>query len=86
MYKVAGIAINGASSGQRVNVCYEDPNFTLGATVVIGDTIWASATAGGITKTASEGVVTGNFVSVLGVAISTTKINLKIIRADAVTP
>lgn len=86
LYKVAGIAINGASSGQRLLVCKEDPALTLGATVVIGDTLWASATPGGITKVAAEGVATGNFVSVLGVATSTTKINFKIARADAVTP
>lgn len=86
LYKVAGLAILGASSGQRVYVCIEDPAFTLGATLVIGDTVWASATPGGMTKVAAEGVATGNFVSVVGVAISPTKINFKIIRADAVTP
>lgn len=86
LYKVEGIALNGASTGQRIFVCTEDPGLTLGATLVIGDTIWLSATAGGITKTAAEGVATGSFVAVLGVATSTTKVNFKIIRADAVKP
>lgn len=85
LYKVEGIALNGASSGQKILVCIEDPSFTLGATVVVGDTVWLSATAGGLTKTAADNV-TGMYVSVMGVAISTTKINFKIVRADAVKP
>jgi hypothetical protein len=84
--KVIGIAMNGAASGQKVRVCTYDPSFTIGATVVIGDTFWLSATAGGITSTASEGVATGNYVASLGVAVSTTKIFLNITRAGAVKP
>lgn len=87
LYKVEGIALSGAGSGQRVLVCLEDSGgLTLGAVLVIGDTIWLSATPGGLTKTAAEGVATGNFVGLIGVAISTTKIAFKINRADAVRP
>jgi hypothetical protein len=84
--KVLGIALNGASTGQKVRVCTYDPNFTIGATVVIGDTFWLSTTAGGITKTATEGVASASYVAVLGVAVSTTKIFLNPIRAGAVRP
>lgn len=84
--KVIGIALQNVGSGQRVRYCSYDPSFTIGATVVIGDNFWLSTTAGGITKTASEGVATASYVCNLGVAISTTKIFLNITKAGAVRP
>ena len=80
-----GIAMHGASSGQDLWYVTSDPVCAIGATLVIGDTLWTSATAGGITKTFADNV-TGCYVTCLGVAVSTTAFNLNITRAGAVTP
>ena len=80
-----GIACQSVASGQRLEYVYEDPQCVLGATLVIGDTLWTSATAGGITKTAADNG-TGKYTCVLGTAISTTAFNLVIANAGAVTP
>lgn len=74
-----GIALNNAAAGQPLSVCTEDmTGLTLGGTVAAGDTIYTSPTAGGVTKTQAD-LVTGVYTTVLGVAISATKIKLKII-------
>lgn len=78
---VLGIAENGGATGQRISVVTEDPAFVLGATVAIGDVLMASTTAGGIAPVADA--TTGDFVTVLGVAVSTSAINLKPIAAGA---
>jgi hypothetical protein len=83
---VAGIALNGASSGQPLSICTEDPAFVIGATLVIGDTVWQSATAGAMTKVSTEGIASANYVSVMGVAVSTTAMAFHIISAGAVKP
>lgn len=80
---VAGLAISGASSGQRVYYITSDPGLTLGATILAGDTLWASPTAGGITKTAGDLVAT-NYVTTVGVMTSTTVCNFKITRGGQV--
>ncbi len=82
LYKVIGIAENTAGIGQPVSIITEDPNFTPGiTTLVIGDVVIVSATAGGLTEAANK--ASGWFVSVVMVAYSTTQAVLKIIRADA---
>lgn len=73
--KGAGIALSGGSPLQVIAMCVQDPAFTIGATLAIGDTLWTSATAGGITKTAADNS-TGVFVQVLGVAVSTTQASI----------
>lgn len=83
---VAGISLTSASTGQPIKVCQADPRFKVGATLVIGDTVWLSVTPGGLTKVAAEGVATASYVSVMGVAVSTTEMNFKIISAGAVKP
>jgi hypothetical protein len=84
LYKVEGIAVNGASTNQPVLVCWQDPSFTLGGTVAAGTIVVASATAGSVAPAAD--VVTGWFTTVLGVGIGSNKINLNITRADVATP
>lgn len=84
-YEVEGIAVTAATAGQPVVVCYQDNAFVIGAAVVIGDTLWLGATPGGITKTAADNV-SGMYVAVLGVANSTTTMNFRILRAEAVKP
>lgn len=71
----AGIALNAASTGQPVDYVFSDPTFTFGGTVLQGDTIWGSPTAGGITKTIGDLIATTK-VTVLGIATSTTTMNL----------
>lgn len=76
-----GIALNGGSTGQPIVVCTEDMGgLTIGGTVAAGDTIYTSPTAGGVTKTQAD-VVAGNYTIILGVAFSTTKIYLQILRS-----
>ena len=71
----AGIALNAASSGQPVSYCTNDTaGFTIGATVVAGDTIWLSQTPGGLTKTIGD--LSGGLAIVVGVMLTTTTMNL----------
>lgn len=83
--KAIGIAIESGSADDRIKVCVSDPKFKVGATLVIGDRLYTSGTAGGITKTDADNV-TGMYVTCLGVAVSTTEFKLNITRADAVKP
>lgn len=78
---VLGIAENGGATGQPISVVTKDPAFALGATVAIGDVLILSATAGGIAPVADA--TTGDFVTVLGVAVSTSAINLNPTAAGA---
>lgn len=78
---VLGIAENGGAAGQPISVVTKDPAFALGATVAIGDVLILSATAGGIAPVADA--TTGDFVTVLGVAVSTSAINLNPTAAGA---
>ena len=72
----AGIALNAASSGQPVSYCTNDTaGFTIGATVLAGDTIWLSPTAGGITKTQAD-LIAGCTVISIGNMLTTTTLNL----------
>lgn len=70
-FTVAGISLNAAAIGQPVDYVIQDTSFTLGATILAGDTLWLSPTAGGITKTVGD-LTTGVNVVVLGVMSSTT--------------
>lgn len=81
---VEGIALHGASSGQPVKYVYDDPNFTPGATLTVGQTYALSSTAGGIAPIAD--LTTGDFPNVLFVAKSTTTAVLKIVRGGVVKP
>jgi hypothetical protein len=78
---VAGIALNGASSGQKVRYATKAPALVLTTTtpILAADTLWLSPTAGGITKTAAD-MVSGCYVTSLGVMTSTTICNFQITR------
>lgn len=76
-----GIAATGASAGQPVRIIREDPALTIGATVAIGDILILSGTAGGICPAADA--ATGDYVTFLGVASSTTVINFKPVHSGA---
>lgn len=69
-----GIALNGATDGQPVAYCSKDSGFTPGATLVVGTVYAVSATAGGIAPVAD--LTTGDYACVLGVAKTTSVLNL----------
>ena len=73
----AGIAVNGAASGQPVRLVVEDDDFTVGGTVAKGVYV-LSANPGGIAPVSD--ITTGWFPVVVGVAISTSKMVVKFVR------
>lgn len=69
-----GIALNAAASGQPLTVAKEG-KVTIGGTLVAGTTYAVSATAGAICPQAD--LTTGNAVLVIGIATSTTVLDIK---------
>ena len=72
---IAGIAVSGAADKQLVSYQHGGP-INPGGALVKGTIYVASVTPGNIAPQAD--LVSGDFVSILGVAISTTEIQLKI--------
>ena len=72
---VRGIALNGAALNQPV-VVQKDGPITIGGTLVAGTTYCQSTTPGGICPQAD--ITTGGDVVILGVATSTTVLDLNI--------
>jgi len=68
-----GIALHNSQNGQPLAVCERDPNFAIAATSANGATIYGSPNAGAVT---ADVPTSGNYPVVLGVMISTTRINL----------
>ena len=81
---VCGIALHGAASGQPIKYVYEDSTFTPGATLTVGQTFAASATAGGIAPIAD--LTTGDYPAVLFVAKTASTAVLRILRGTAAKP
>jgi len=81
---MAGIALGGAASGQSVRYVTQDPALVLGCTMVVGDTLWGSDTAGGLTITFAE-LEAGDYITCVGVCtVVNSAINFKMIPAGAV--
>ena len=83
-YKAVGIATNSALTGQHVSYTQVDENFVPGGTLAVGDVLCVSATAGGIAPYGD--LTSGDYVCVLGVAKSTTVLDLNCsagLRSDA---
>lgn len=70
-----GIALNGASDGQPVKVLRAG-DVTIGATLTAGTSYYLSPTAGGICPLAD--VLTGDTIVLIGVAHSTSVLNVAI--------
>jgi len=70
----AGIALNGASSGQPITIL-TDGQITIGGTVVKGTAYYVSLNAGGIGVAGDLG--SGDYVSLIGIADSTSTILVK---------
>lgn len=72
-----GFALNAASPGQPVTYIQTDSSYTPGATLTNGGVVWLdSTTPGAITQTYAD-VAAGSTVITLGVATSTTTMNLQ---------
>lgn len=86
-YQCVGISTSGAADGQPVAYVSADVAFVFGATLAIGDVVVVSATAG---KFAPYGdLVSGDYVCILGAAISTTALNFNAasaLRSDGAIP
>ncbi len=81
LFVIRGIALHGASSGQPLAICTEDPALVIGATVAVGATYIASATPGGIGVDADG--TTGWYKTIVGVGKTVTTVNFKLIAAGA---
>jgi hypothetical protein len=77
----AGLALNGAATGQPVTVHISGP-LTIGATVAVGDVYYLSGTAGGLAPFAD--VAAGDYPCIIGICTSTSVLNVKIQEAGAV--
>ena len=73
-----GVALHASSSGQPLAIAESGP-VTIGATLTAGVAYYLSATAGGICPVAD--LTTGDYPVILGIATSTTVLNLKIQEA-----
>jgi hypothetical protein len=69
-----GIALGGGANNQPLAVATRDSHFTPGATMSNGIAYYASPNAGGIAPVADLGA--GNYPTFLGIAKSTTILNL----------
>ena len=75
-----GIALNGAATGQPVAMVIAGP-VTIGATLTAGVAYYLSGTAGGICPVAD--LTTGDYPTVLGMATSTTVLEVDIQESGA---
>lgn len=77
---LVGLACQSVASGQYFDVLLEDDDLTIGGTVLTANTAYIlSATAGGIAPLAD--LTTGWYLTLLGVAKSTTKLNFRPIKS-----
>lgn len=76
-----GIALHAASSGQPLTYLSAGP-ITIGATVAVGDILCLSSTAGGICPAAD--IASGDYNTIIGIATSTTVVDVKLHSAGAV--
>lgn len=82
---VYGIAINSAAAGQPINVCTADTALAIGThSQTVGTILLMSDTAGGLMPAAD--VETGDYVTVVAIAKTSTTIAFGILESAAVTP
>ena len=81
--KVAGIALHGASDNQPLEIVTDDPEFTPGATLAVGQTYALSSAVAGAIAPESDLAAT-NIVSLLMVAYSASQAVLDISNSGAV--
>lgn len=79
-----GIALTGSSDGQPLVIQKSGGSINLGATLVVGQVYVVSTTAGGIAPYAD--LLSGDYVTILGVATSTSLLKLTIINSETAKP
>lgn len=82
--KCVGVALNAGANNQDAIIVEEDPEFTPGATLTVGESYYLSATPGGICPVAD--LATGNYPVFLLVAYSTSQGVLRPVRGSAAKP
>lgn len=81
---VAGVALHGSASGQPIKYTSVDPDFTPGfTTAATGDIVILASDNAGAAAPASD-ATSGDYVTVVGVMSSSTKMNLKSTPAGAI--
>ena len=81
--KVAGIALNDAAADQPLEV-QTAGDIDVGGTVVVGEVYLVSVTAGGIAPEAD--VLTGDYVSIIGIGTVSNKLKMQILISDIAIP
>jgi hypothetical protein len=79
----AGIALHGASTGQPLKYA-TGGNLTFNAGFTVGQVYVVSTTAGGIAPYSD--LASGDFVTILGVATTTSNLNIKINATEIAKP
>lgn len=80
---LAGIALNGGADGQPIDVLTSG-NINPGGTVTVGEVYCVSTTAGGIAP--HSDLLTGDFVSILGIGTTTSNIKVDISVSGVAKP
>lgn len=81
---VVGIALNGAATGQPVKYIVSDTDLTPGFSSTAGEVVILSATPGKMAPAADA--ASGDYVTVIGIMKSATKMKTVFIAADAAKP
>ena len=74
-YAAEGIALNGASNGQPLDVCSSSSDLDIGATLTVG-TVYVLSADGAISPAAD--LTTGDYAVVIGVATATDSLKVSI--------
>ncbi|RMG90115.1 MAG: hypothetical protein D6706_20155 [Chloroflexi bacterium] len=83
--EVVGVALHGAADGQPIQYVVSDSALNLGATLVAGQVyVLSAASAGGVAPISD--LTSGNYVSVLGVATTTSTLKLHVINSGVAKP
>lgn len=77
----AGLAMDGASNQQKFLICRSDTNLALGGTVNAGEIVVVSGNAGGVCLSTSA-VLSGLYLTVLGVGIGGNNINFAMVGSN----
>lgn len=77
----AGIAMDGASNQQRFLICRSDVNLALGGTVNAGEIVVVAGNVGNVCLSTSA-VLSGLYLTVLGVGIGGNNINFAMVGSN----
>jgi hypothetical protein len=75
---VAGVALNGGSTGQLITYAKNGAVINPGATLILGDVYCASVTAGAIGRI--EELASTNYISVVGYPLTTSSLKVHILN------